>query len=115
MNENPKKYQRKNLRLQHYDYARAGYYYVTVCTQNKKTYFGTIKEEPPMSYPNYVEFYKDRKYITPYERKLGVKMKRTFKPSDDSLESRYSAHKERRISEMKQRQAEYKNWRKDNE
>ena len=50
MNENPKKYQRKNLRLQHYDYSRAGYYYVTVCTQNKKTYFGTIKEE--IFYPN---------------------------------------------------------------
>ena len=50
MNDTPKRHQRKNLRLQHYDYSRAGYYYVTICTQNKKPYFGTIKEE--VFYPN---------------------------------------------------------------
>ena len=38
------KYQRKNLRLQHYDYSQAGLYFVTICGQNRFKYFGEIVE-----------------------------------------------------------------------
>jgi REP element-mobilizing transposase RayT len=27
---------RKNIRLKHYDYSQAGYYFVTICTENKR-------------------------------------------------------------------------------
>ena len=30
------KFVRKNLRLKEYDYNNAGYYFVTICTQDKK-------------------------------------------------------------------------------
>ncbi len=30
---------RKNIRLQNYDYSQAGYYFVTICTKNKKNLF----------------------------------------------------------------------------
>ena len=33
---------RKNIRLQHYDYSSAGYYYITICTRNRKHSFGSI-------------------------------------------------------------------------
>ena len=33
---------RKPNRLQHYDYSRAGYYFVTICTHNKTEFFGEI-------------------------------------------------------------------------
>ena len=33
---------RKTNRLQHYDYAQAGYYFVTICTQHRKELFGEI-------------------------------------------------------------------------
>lgn len=35
---------RKSNRLQHYDYSRAGYYFVTICTQNRQCLFGEIVE-----------------------------------------------------------------------
>lgn len=35
---------RKSNRLQHYDYSQAGYYFVTICTQNRKCLFGEIVE-----------------------------------------------------------------------
>ena len=38
------KYQRKNLRLRHYDYSQAGLYFVTICGQNRFKYFGEITE-----------------------------------------------------------------------
>ena len=34
--------QRKNIRLKGYDYSKAGYYFITICTQNKVHYFGEI-------------------------------------------------------------------------
>ncbi len=33
---------RKQLRLRNYDYSQNGMYFVTICTQNKKCYFGKI-------------------------------------------------------------------------
>lgn len=34
--------ERKNLRLPHYDYSQAGYYFVTLCTHKMKSLFGMI-------------------------------------------------------------------------
>ena len=34
--------QRKSIRLKNYNYATAGYYFVTVCTQNRECLFGNI-------------------------------------------------------------------------
>jgi len=36
------KYRRKSLRLPHYDYSRAGYYFVTITAQNREHLFGEI-------------------------------------------------------------------------
>ena len=34
---------RKYIRLQDYDYSNPGYYYITICTHNRKELFGEIK------------------------------------------------------------------------
>ncbi|MBB6218539.1 REP element-mobilizing transposase RayT [Anaerosolibacter carboniphilus] len=34
--------QRKSLRLKNYDYSQVGLYFITICTQDKKPYFGQI-------------------------------------------------------------------------
>ena len=34
---------RKSMRLKGYDYSKPGYYFITVCTQNKKCLFGDIR------------------------------------------------------------------------
>jgi len=39
------KHDRRTLRLQGYDYAQAGAYFVTVCTQNRECLFGEIVGE----------------------------------------------------------------------
>jgi putative transposase len=39
------KHDRRTLRLQGYDYAQAGAYFVTVCTQNRECLFGEIAGE----------------------------------------------------------------------
>ena len=36
------RYQRKNIRLKHYDYSQKGFYFITVCGQNRIKYFGEI-------------------------------------------------------------------------
>jgi len=36
------KYNRKSLRLPHYDYSRAGYYFITIVAQNREHLFGEI-------------------------------------------------------------------------
>ncbi len=36
---------RKPNRLQRYDYSRAGYYFVTICTHNRVNYFGEIDKD----------------------------------------------------------------------
>ena len=35
-------YRRESSRLQNWDYASEGYYFITICTKNKKHYFGEI-------------------------------------------------------------------------
>jgi REP element-mobilizing transposase RayT len=35
---------RKQIRLRDYDYSQNGYYFVTVCTRDRKDFFGDIKE-----------------------------------------------------------------------
>jgi REP element-mobilizing transposase RayT len=37
------KYRTKSLRLQGYDYSQNGTYFITICTKDKKNYFGKIK------------------------------------------------------------------------
>ncbi len=34
--------QRKSLRLQHFDYSCAGYYFITICTHRREPYFGAV-------------------------------------------------------------------------
>lgn len=38
------KYNRRSLRLKHYNYAKAGFYFITICAQNKEHLFGSIVE-----------------------------------------------------------------------
>jgi len=42
MKNNPIIYNRRSIRLQGYDYTRAGAYFVTVCAQNRECLFGEI-------------------------------------------------------------------------
>jgi REP element-mobilizing transposase RayT len=39
---NPEKHHRHSIRLPGYDYSQSGAYFVTVCTQNRTCWFGTI-------------------------------------------------------------------------
>ncbi len=39
---NTYKYNRRSLRLKHYDYSKAGYYFITICTQDRLHLFGEI-------------------------------------------------------------------------
>lgn len=42
MQYNPKIHHRRSIRLQGYDYSRAGAYFVTICTPNRECLFGEI-------------------------------------------------------------------------
>jgi len=35
--------ERKQIRLKGYDYSRSGYYFATICTQNREEWFGKVK------------------------------------------------------------------------
>ncbi len=39
---NPKEHKRKSNRLKDYDYSQGGYYFITICTYDKKCIFGNI-------------------------------------------------------------------------
>ena len=43
------KYNRKSIRLDKYDYSENGYYFVTICTQNRWNIFGEIKNKKMIS------------------------------------------------------------------
>jgi len=43
MNYNPDIHYRRSIRLKGYDYAQAGLYFVTICTQDRLCLFGEIK------------------------------------------------------------------------
>jgi putative transposase len=47
---------RKNIRLANYDYSRGGYYFITICTRDKKRILWEVEEacnlpseKPPLS------------------------------------------------------------------
>jgi putative transposase len=42
MKFDPAKHHHRSIRLQGYDYAQAGAYFVTICTQNRECFFGEI-------------------------------------------------------------------------
>jgi len=44
MGYDPDKHHRRSNRLKGYDYSRPGYYYVTICTQDRKKLFGEIND-----------------------------------------------------------------------
>jgi putative transposase len=44
MKYNPEIHHRRSIRLQGYDYSRAGLYFITICTQARKCLFGVITE-----------------------------------------------------------------------
>jgi REP element-mobilizing transposase RayT len=44
MGYNPDRHHRRSIRLKGYDYSRSGYYYVTICTQDREKLFGEIDE-----------------------------------------------------------------------
>lgn len=38
-------YNRRSLRLKHYDYSKAGFYFITICTQGREHLFGEIVDD----------------------------------------------------------------------
>jgi REP element-mobilizing transposase RayT len=45
MKYNPDIHHRRSIRLKGYDYSRAGMYFVTICAQDRKCFFGSISGE----------------------------------------------------------------------
>ena len=45
MKYNPETHNRKSIRLKHYDYSQAGYYFVTICAKVRLQLFGKIENE----------------------------------------------------------------------
>ncbi|MFO0793399.1 MAG: transposase [Candidatus Brocadiaceae bacterium] len=45
MTYDPDKHHRRSIRLKGYDYSRAGAYYVTICTQDRKCFLGNVGDE----------------------------------------------------------------------
>ena len=41
----PKKHCRRSIRLRHYDYSRAGAYFITVCTDGRELLFGEVIDD----------------------------------------------------------------------
>jgi putative transposase len=39
---NPKKFRRRSFRLQDYDYGQPGFYYITICTKDRKAMLGNV-------------------------------------------------------------------------
>ncbi|MED7789580.1 transposase [Francisella sp. 19X1-34] len=46
--EHKRVFQRKNHRLENFDYSQDGYYYVTICTKERVNYFGEISSDGHM-------------------------------------------------------------------
>lgn len=42
MKYNPDRHNRQSIRLKYYDYSQQGFYYVTICTQDRKLLFGDV-------------------------------------------------------------------------
>jgi REP element-mobilizing transposase RayT len=54
---------RKNIRLKNYDYSLSGWYYVTICTQNRLELFGKIAGDPGIMKLNDIGKMVDQKII----------------------------------------------------
>lgn len=48
MSYNPNIHHRKTIRLKGYDYTQAGWYFITICVQNRECLFGDIRRGEPM-------------------------------------------------------------------
>lgn len=42
MRYDPERHHRRSIRLRGYDYARAGAYFITICTQDRACWFGEV-------------------------------------------------------------------------
>ena len=42
---NPENHNRKSMRLKGYDYSQPGFYYVTICTQDRIERFGNVEND----------------------------------------------------------------------
>jgi hypothetical protein len=63
------KWKRKSNRLGGYDYAHAGYYFVTICTKNRKNIFGEIMNNEISVGVNGNENTNDKKFVEIMERR----------------------------------------------
>jgi len=45
MSHLPNQYHRRSIRLEGYDYAQAGLYFVTLCVQDRVWMFGRVEDE----------------------------------------------------------------------
>jgi len=45
MKFDPEKHHRQSIRLRNYDYSQPGYYFLTICTYKKQSWFGEIKND----------------------------------------------------------------------
>jgi len=45
MKYNPEIHHRRSVRLKGYDYSKAGFYFITICTQDRMCLFGEIKDD----------------------------------------------------------------------
>jgi len=45
MNYDPKIHHRRSIRLKGFDYSNSGYYFITICCQNKRKLWGNIKND----------------------------------------------------------------------
>ena len=43
MKFDPEKHHRRSIRLKNYDYSQLGYYFLTICTYKRQSWFGEIK------------------------------------------------------------------------
>jgi REP element-mobilizing transposase RayT len=45
MTFDPEKHHRRSIRLKNYDYSQPGYYFLTICTYQRQSWFGEIKND----------------------------------------------------------------------
>lgn len=43
-------FKRKSIRLKGYDYSQEGFYFITICTENKKCIFGKIGDSQQIDF-----------------------------------------------------------------
>lgn len=59
MEEFQNKYRIPSARLQGYDYGFNGFYFVTICTKNRKHYFGSIVQQPSIISQIAIEYWSE--------------------------------------------------------